>query len=202
MTDRILPAERDFQAIHAEFRPRVLRYLTRLVGERDAEDLAQAVMLKVNEGLHRFRGDSTVSTWIYRIATNTAMDKLRQQKGQHVSEADLEAAERDLPAEAQIASTEETAARQEMSACIAEFVTRLPDNYRTVMVLSELEGFKNEEIASLLGFTLDTVKIRLHRARARLRKELEAGCDLSRDEGNELACDRKPTKPLTFHPRR
>lgn len=60
------------------------------------------------------------------------------------------------------------------------------------MVLSELEGFKNGEIASILGVTLDTVKIRLHRARERLRKELEAGCSLHRDQGHGLACDRKP----------
>jgi len=58
------PAE--FQRVHDTFRPRVLRYLTRLVGERDAEDLAQTVMLRVNSGLPQFRHDSSLSTWIYR----------------------------------------------------------------------------------------------------------------------------------------
>lgn len=54
----------DFKAVHDHFRPRVLRFLTRLVGQSEAEDLAQSVMLKVNQGLPQFRGDSSVSTWI------------------------------------------------------------------------------------------------------------------------------------------
>jgi RNA polymerase sigma-70 factor (ECF subfamily) len=89
-----------------------------------------------------------------------------------------------------------------MSACIDEFVARLPDNYKTVMVLSELEGFTNGEIAAILGLTLDTVKIRLHRARETLRKDLEAGCNFYRDERAEFACDRKPPAPITFSRRR
>jgi RNA polymerase sigma-70 factor (ECF subfamily) len=97
---------------------------------------------------------------------------------------------------------ETTAIRDEMSACISEFVARLPENYRAVMILSELEGFTNGEIAAILGLTLDTVKIRLHRAREKLRKDLETGCSFYRDERAELACDRKPVAPITFSRRR
>ena len=67
------------------------------------------------------------------------------------------------------------------------------------MVLSEIEEFKNDEIAAILGITVDTVKIRLHRARDRLRSELKRGCSFDRDAGGELACDRKPTT-VTLHP--
>lgn len=191
----------DFQSIHERFRPRVLRYLTRLVGEADAEDVAQSVMLKVNEGLSAFRGASDVSTWIYRIATNAAMDKLRVKTPHTVSDAELESEAGDVPPQAQVASVETAAIREEMSACIAEFVARLPGNYKSVVILSEFEGFTNEEIAGILGLSLDTVKVRLHRAREKLRKELQAGCNFSRDEGNELACDRKPITPITVHSR-
>jgi RNA polymerase sigma-70 factor (ECF subfamily) len=76
--ERMNTASLDFNTLHDQFRPRVLRYVTQLVGETEAEDVAQSVMLKVNEGLSGFRGDSSVSTWIYRIATNVALDKLRQ----------------------------------------------------------------------------------------------------------------------------
>jgi RNA polymerase sigma-70 factor (ECF subfamily) len=192
----------DFKSLHAEFRPRVLRYVTRLVGDADAEDVTQSVMLKVSEGLSAFRGDAEVSTWIYRIATNAATDRLRRKPAPTVSDAELESEDNDAPPAARTASVETAAIRQEMSACIAEFVTRLPGNYRAVMVLSELEGFKNEEIAGILGLSLDTVKIRLHRARERLRKELEAGCNFYRDECDELACDRKPLADITFRPRK
>jgi len=188
----------DFKSLHEEFRPRVLRYASRLVGEADAEDVTQSVMLKVNEGLPGFRGDSNLSTWIYRIATNVALDKLRQKAVQPLAEPGYDFDEQDLPSAAQTPSVETAAIREEMSACIGEFVARLPENYKTVMTLSELEGFTNAEIAEILGLTLDTVKLRLHRAREKLRKDLEAGCDFYRDERAEFACDRKPVAPIAF----
>jgi len=183
------PAE--FQRIHDSFRPRVLRYLTRLVGERDAEDLAQTVMLRVSGGLPQFRHDSSLSTWIYRIATNAAMDKLRSPVREQVPEDDPDPDEGDVPLGARTPSVEAIAIRTEMSACIREFIDHLPERYKMVMVLSEMEGFKNAEIAAILGVSLDTVKIRLHRAREKLRDDLQEGCSFDRDESTGLVCDRK-----------
>jgi RNA polymerase sigma-70 factor (ECF subfamily) len=81
--------------------------------------------------------------------------------------------------------------RDEMSDCIREFVDRLPPDYRTIITLNELEGFSNREIAEILDISLETAKIRLHRARAKLKDSLESGCDFYLDESSELACDRK-----------
>ncbi len=78
-----------------------------------------------------------------------------------------------------------------MSSCVREVIDRLPDNYRTAIVLSDLEGFKDGEVAEVLGLTLSATKIRLHRARTRLRQELSNCCIFYRNEENELACDRK-----------
>jgi len=187
----------DFQSVHKQFRPKILRYLSRLVGAAEAEDVAQSVLLKVSEALPGFRGDSTLSTWIYRIATNAALDRLRHK----TPATELEFEESDAPPSAQSPSAEASAIREEMNECIHEFIERLPGNYRTVMVLSELEGFKNDEIAAILDVSLDTVKIRLHRARARLRRDLESGCNFYRDERGELACDREPATVIKFAPR-
>ena len=191
----------EFQAVHERFRSRVMRYLTRLVGDAEAEDLTQSVMLKVSEGLPDFRGDSSLSTWIYRIATNAALDRLRRKTIQAPDEMEVESDEGDVPQGAQTPSVETTAIREEMNACIREFIERLPENYRTVTVLSELEGFKNDEIAAILGLSLDTVKIRLHRAREKLRRELGLGCSFHRDEEGEFACDRKPATAIKFRQR-
>ena len=185
------PAE--FQRIHDSYRPRVLRYLTHLVGERDAEDLAQTVMLKVSGGLPGFRHDSSLSTWIYRIATNVAMDKLRVPVREQALEREDDVDEGDALPDARAPSAEAIAIRSEMSACIREFIDHLPETYRTVMVLSEIEGFRNAEIAAVLGVSLETVKIRLHRARERLRSDLQEGCSFHREERTGLACDRKST---------
>jgi RNA polymerase sigma-70 factor (ECF subfamily) len=67
----------DFQEIYNDYYPKLVRYLTGLVGVADAEDLTQEAMVKINNGLDQFRGESKISTWIYRIATNVARDRFR-----------------------------------------------------------------------------------------------------------------------------
>lgn len=193
--------EIEFQKVHVDFRPRILRYLTRLVGRLEAEDLTQDVFIKVMNGLKLFRGESQLSTWIYKIATNTALDRLRSTSyKQMVQEAlpleplvqietDIGAKDKWADVKSKIPDAE--LIRKEMNDCIRTFIEQLPSDYRIVMVLSELEGFKNIHIAEVLGITLETVKIRLHRARAKLKKELEANCSFYRDDRNELACDLK-----------
>src|SRR5512134_3351021 len=77
-----------FEAIHSSYRPRIVRYLTRLVGPDAAEDLAQEVFVRVSRGLSDFRGDAKLSTWIYRIATNVATDRLRSRSFQQTRAVD------------------------------------------------------------------------------------------------------------------
>jgi RNA polymerase sigma-70 factor (ECF subfamily) len=78
-----------------------------------------------------------------------------------------------------------------MSACVQAFIQRLPPDHRTVLVLKDLQGLKNREIAEVLDCSLNTVKIRLHRARTRLREALNAGCDFTYDERNVFVCQPK-----------
>ena len=189
----------DFHEIHREFRPQILRYLARMVGEAEAEDLTQEVFAKVAHALEAFRGESSLSTWIYRIATNTALDAmkkplLRQMAGGRnvpleeiagAGDGELACADGGNPL------LDERVIRGEMNACIREVIETLPATYRTCIVLSDLEDLSDAEIAEVLGLSLQVVKIRLHRARGRLREKLEASCVFYRDERNEMACDRK-----------
>ena len=83
----------DFQEVYDTFQPKINRYLTRLVGESDEEDLTQEIIIKINKALIDFRGESDISTWIYRIATNAALDILRspsQKKDVHNCSAILD----------------------------------------------------------------------------------------------------------------
>ena len=187
-----------FQQVYDEYHAKIFRYLTRIVGQSEAEDLTQEVFVKVGQSLETFRGESQLSTWIYRIATNAALDRLRQPSVRHGGEKLLPVeAIAEIKADADIqtgelkASTEQRLIRSEMNGCIREIIQTLPEQYRSVIVLSELEGLKDSEIAEILGLTLQTAKMRLHRARAKLRKELAAACVFYRDEQNEFACDRK-----------
>ena len=187
----------EFKKIYAEHHPLIHRYLTRMVGPAEAEDLAQEVMVKVSRSLPDFRGQSKLSTWIYRIATNTALDHLRSPAHRELKHHTIaHAPSAPTPAlEVEVAdkrpSVERLLIRREMHQCIRDFIAGLPPEQRTVLVLSELEEMKNAEIAEILGLTLDTVKIRLHRARARLKAEFEANCNFYHDERNVLSCDLK-----------
>lgn len=191
----------EFQAVYDQFHDKIRYYLGQLVSESEADDLTQEVFLKIYKGLDGFKGTSKLSTWVYRIATNTAMDTLRSASFRHgrsvlpvsgeADEADIEIEDRDTQTGRKKPDIDEQVIKQEMNACIHEFIERLPPDYRTVIVLSELKDMKNREIAKILGITLATVKIRLHRARARLKKEFEAGCTFYHDKDSGLSCDRK-----------
>jgi len=189
-----------FQEIYERFHPGVLRFLSRLLGEDEAEDAAQEIFLRVDRGLETFRGDSAVGTWIYRIARNAALDRLRSRPAWHQSANGFQASGLDedttdvcsrLPDEH--ASIEQYLIGKEMSDCIRGRVESLPESYRRVLVLSELAGMTNAEIACALGTGEGAVKIRLHRARARLREDLGAHCTMYRDERDELACEPRST---------
>lgn len=161
-----------------------------------AEDLAQETFVRVARSLERFRGESKLTTWLYRIATNAFLDHRRRLKARatEIPETDLK-----LPPEA-LAEVEYPAPKlpdrllddSEMGRCVREFVDGLPPEPRAVIVLHDLEGLKNREIAEILGCSLDAVKIRVHRARQRLRTVLGENCEFHRNEDDVLRCDRKP----------
>ena len=179
-------AELAFEQIYAEFHTKIHRYLIRMVGEMEAEDLTQEVFVKLSQALKDFRGEAKLSTWIYRIATNAALDRLRSPKFQAV-EKDFTEAWRVANGEAELMDrntwtgepiplVESQLYRKEMADCLQSYISQLPGVYRTILVLSHMEELGNQEIADVLGLTLETVKIRLHRARDLLRRELAGHC--------------------------
>ena len=181
----------DFQKIHDEFRPRIFNYLSGMTGKDHAEDLTQVVFEKVSRGISSFRGEASFATWIYRIATNVALDHNRSVPARRtIISLDIIDADCDCDAfiDEKLHDAEKGLMRREMNACIYRIMKRMPENERAVVLLSEFEGMKNREIAEILDISLDAVKIRLHRARARLRNDIKAECTLDRDERNELVC--------------
>lgn len=190
--------ETEFKKIYDAFQPKILKYLKRLVNNFEAKDLTQEVFMKVSKSIKTFRKESSLSTWIYRIATNTALDRLRSPDYKHMhtespsaSENRTETEDMNLWTGKKTTPIDQQLIRKEMNECIRGLVEKLPEEYRAVLVLAEFEGLKNSEIAEILGITIATVKIRLHRARAKMKNELEGHCSFYRDERNELACDKK-----------
>lgn len=188
----------EFQSIYKEFYPKILRYLTRTLNNKDfAEDLTQEVFIRVNDGLDKFEGRSSLSTWIYKIATNIANDYFKSasyQKGEKkiLSGEFLDENKEDKNVWTGIKNkiSDEVLEKKEMNSCIKRYVQDISENYRTVFVLSEYEGMKNKEIADILGISIDTVKIRIYRARTQLKKKMEKGCYIS-FEGDGISCNEK-----------
>ncbi len=184
-----------FDRIYEDYRSRILRYLTGLVGPADAEDLTQLVFIKVSAALSDFRGDASLGTWIYRIARNAALDWRRTVSRSSGSTDDIAMAEY---AEALVDDHESTHApdealiRHDMQQCLGRVVQDLPEGYRDVVTLRDVDGLSNADVAETLGLSLATVKIRLHRARGQLRRTITDRCLLSRDRRHGLTCERKP----------
>jgi RNA polymerase sigma-70 factor (ECF subfamily) len=177
----------DIEQIYREHYQSIQRYLIRFVGHKEAEDLAQEVFIKAGQSLDSFRSEAQVSTWLYRIATHAAIDRMRQPNFRR--EDVLSQSEADLVGEQ--SSLENDALRRATNDCIRGVIDSLPENYREPAILSELQGLPNQQIADVLGLSLDVVKVRLHRGKARLRQELMRNCQFSRDERNEFTCDPK-----------
>jgi RNA polymerase sigma-70 factor (ECF subfamily) len=177
----MIDGELEFQKVYAAFQPKIRRYLTRLVGENEAEDLTQEVFAKVSQSLADFRGESQFSTWLYRIATNAGIDRMRtlsfRQDAQTSSLDDsIEAEVTDVWIGEETPSLERILMRKEMRECFLGFLDNLRPDYQVVFVLGELAEMKNKEIAEILGLSLATVKIRLHRGRNKLLQDLRAHC--------------------------
>ena len=186
----------EFDALYGMFHPRILRYLTRLIGPDHAEDVAQEVFVKVSRSLAEFRNEAQLSTWIYRIATNAALDKVRSAEYRSALrtfpiEVSCESAPADMVLESDAVSGEQQAIRGEMTDCVRRLLNQLPESYQTVLILSDMEGLKDREIADVLEVTVEAAKVRLHRARARLRKALDTECTFYHDPRNTLLCDLK-----------
>lgn len=158
-----------FQDIYSAFNEKIRRYLARIADETEADDLTQEVFIKVSRGLKDFQGKSSLSIWIYKIATNTALDRLRAlslEKGTVIVQGGNEEEESEnsyLWAEDHKPSLETALIRKEMNDCIRGIAEGLQENYKTVLVLSDFEELSSGEIADILGISSDAVKIRLHR---------------------------------------
>ena len=147
--------------------------LNLLGNAEDARDLSQDVFLTVFRSIHRFRGDSALQTWIYRIVVNQARNQQRWwRRRKRADQVSLETVFVDPPAPAATTSPERALDRKELRRRLWGALERLPFEQRSAVVLRELHGMRYAEIAFSLGVSTAAVKSRLARARQTLRAEL------------------------------
>jgi len=172
--------------VFREYAPRIYNIARRLLGnDADAEDVTQDVLLQVVRKLHTFRGDAQLPTWLHRVTVNAALahrEKRANRQKRETStgnEEALEAAAMDgedaaggsvrLPRPGGSSTPDELALEAEQRRVIERAIGRLPEQFRDVYVLADVEGLPNAEIGDMLGLSVAAVKSRLHRARLRMR---------------------------------
>ncbi len=160
----------------ADHQRMVLQLAMNLLGDRDeALDLSQEVFLRVFRTIYRFRGQSSLRTWIYRIAVNQARNRHRFWRRRH--RADQVSLDQHIATHGELLSSGDSKpdrmfAQKELAERLQRALDQLPFDQRTAIVLREIDGLSYEEIAFSLGVAVGTVKSRLTRARQALRLEL------------------------------
>ncbi len=145
---------------------------------QDAEEVIQEVFLRVFQKLDEFKGESSFSSWLYRVAVNTTYMKLRDKKGASMislNEIGKLIDEQMVKSGSSqwIARPDDELLTEEALKIISDAIEQLPDDFKTVLILRDVEGLSTEEVGKILGLTVPAVKSRLHRARLFLRKKLE-----------------------------
>jgi RNA polymerase sigma-70 factor, ECF subfamily len=166
-----------FEELVKRYEGKIYGHSLRLLGNReDAEDVLQETFLNVFRALENFRGDSAFSTWLYRIATNNALMKLRKANAHGQKELDDELPPPESFKQNAMAShilnPKDALMGKEAIKELNVAIARLPEKYRAVFLLRDVEEFSTERSAEILGISESAVKSRLHRARLYLRETL------------------------------
>jgi RNA polymerase sigma-70 factor, ECF subfamily len=153
-----------FERLYRAHVGRVLSLVRRMLNDEDADEVTQDVFVRAWQKLGTYRGEAAFGTWLHRLAVNVILGR-RQVLGQR--------RDRFLPDDTALATVSAGRSAPELSLDFETAVARLPDGARQVFVLHDVEGYRHEEIANLLGLAVGTSKSQLHRARMALRRHLD-----------------------------
>jgi len=174
--------EAAFNAFVIRYQDRVFRILLRMLGRRDeAEDMAQEVFVQVFKAVSTFRGDSKLSTWIYRIAVNLCKNRVKYLKRRRAEAQDeYEALAERSPltsgsgvTSGDIARPDQMVEGMQLERVVHECIVELDPDFREVLILRDVEDLSYEELCEVTGLPDGTVKSRLHRARAMLKQAVQ-----------------------------
>lgn len=167
------------EEIFRDYAPRVYHLARRMLGnEADAEDVTQDVLVQVLRKLDTFRGQSAFPTWLHRVTVNAALAHrrkrvVREERRLHDPLEDFQTnGHHHRPIRRWSVSPEQEALDRETQHLVEEAIAELPESYRDIYVLADVERLANAEIAEMLGLSVDAVKSRLHRARLAMRDAL------------------------------
>lgn len=165
-----------FEDVVSFYQNKIYQHCYRMLGNRhEAEDIAQEAFLRAYVNIHSFDDRRKFSTWLYRIATNLTIDRIRKRKPDYYLDAEVKGTDgldmySQLPDDNRLPDKE--AEGMELRNYIHNEIAALPPKYRSIIILRYLEEFSLQEISDILDIPLGTVKTRIHRGREALRKKL------------------------------
>lgn len=176
-----------FELLIEAYQKKIFNLAFRMVGNYDdAGDLAQEALIRIFKSIAGFKGQSTFSTWIYRITTNVCLDEIRKRKNRKVLSLDEEIHAEDGEMQRQIMSDDplpdEIVEREELQRIVGDAIGNLPEEQRLVITLRDIQGLSYEEISEVLDCPSGTVKSRINRARLALKNSLLAKRELFSEE--------------------
>lgn len=165
-----------FSEIVELYKDKVYILCYRMLGNsHEAEDIAQEAFIRAYMNIDSYNIDKKFSTWLYRIATNLSIDRIRKKKPDFYLDAEVKGTE-GLTMYSQVASDtplpEDEVESLELQQSVQEEILKLPEKYRAVIVLKYIEELSLKEISDILGLPISTIKTRIHRGREALRKQL------------------------------
>jgi RNA polymerase sigma-70 factor (ECF subfamily) len=198
--------ESAFNELVVTYQRRVFALVFRMLGRRDeAEDLAQEVFVQVFKAIDQFRGDSKLSTWIYRIAVNLCKNRTKYLSRRHANDQDdVDAMADRVPFSAAkgvsvggISRPDELVEGMQLEVVVKRAIAQIEPEFREVLILRDVEDMSYEEIAEVTGLADGTVKSRIHRARAQLRALVEKamGEKVRSSQAEKPAVEKKRSGP-------
>ena len=176
----------DFWDIYHSHYARVRKFIYALVkDEWVADDLIQETFIKVQKNLNQLKDETKLSSWIFKIAYNLCQDHFRKRSRSAKRERGP-TEERQFLA---IPLFQKEFEQHQMGECVRSKIRLLPESYQSVLVLFDLMEFSHQEIAEIIDISVKNVKVRLYRARRKLKTILEEDCEFEVDERNILICD-------------
>ena len=164
-----------FERLVGRYEKKIYNLALRMLRDPDdAREILQETFLKVYDNLEKFRGEAQMSTWIYRIAMNEALMRIRKDKHRprSLEVVDEEGGRRELDVEDWAPRPVDRLLTKELGGELDRAIARLPEDYRGAFLLRDVEGLSNEQIARAMKLSVPAVKSRIHRARVFLRNEL------------------------------
>jgi len=176
-----------FEELIESYQKKIYNLAYRIIGNYDdAADMAQEVLIRIFKSIANFKGQSSFSTWIYRITTNVCLDEIRRKKNKKIISLDEEIRMEDGEIKRQIMSDDlqpdAAAEQEELRSAVSNAINSMPDDHSLIITLRDIQGLSYDEISAVLDCPIGTVKSRISRARQALKKVLSTRRELFDEE--------------------